>query len=48
MMDIFNMLGGMGQAEQRIGQQAGTTPGQTQAAMQAALPLLLEIGRAHV
>ena len=23
MMDIFNMLGGMGQAEQRIGQQAG-------------------------
>lgn len=41
MMDIFNMLGGMGQAEQRIGQQAGTTPGQTQAAMQAALPLLL-------
>ncbi|GGK93665.1 DUF937 domain-containing protein [Deinococcus radiotolerans] len=41
MMDIFNMLGGMGQAEQRIGQQAGTTPQQTQAAMEAALPLLL-------
>lgn len=41
MMDIFGMLGGMGQAQERIGQQAGTSPDQTQAAIQAALPLLL-------
>lgn len=26
MMDIFNMLGGMGQAQQTVGNQLGTTP----------------------
>ncbi|MFN4251901.1 DUF937 domain-containing protein [Deinococcus sp.] len=41
MMDIFNMLGGMGQAQQTVARQTGASPDQTQAAMQAALPLLL-------
>lgn len=41
MMDIFNMLGGMGQAQQTVGRQLGTTPHQTEAAMEAAVPLLL-------
>ena len=41
MMDIFNMLGGMGQAQQTVGQQVGTNPQQTQSAMEAAVPLLL-------
>lgn len=41
MMDIFNMLGGVGQAQQTVGQRVGTTPQQTEAAMEAALPLLL-------
>ncbi|GAA0499164.1 DUF937 domain-containing protein [Deinococcus depolymerans] len=41
MMDIFNMLGGAGQAEQTVARQTGTSPDQTQAAIQAALPLLL-------
>lgn len=41
MMDIFNMLGGMGQAQQTVGNQLGTNPNQTSAAMQAAVPLLL-------
>lgn len=41
MMDIFNMLGGMGQAQQTVGQQLGTNPDQTAAAIEAAVPLLL-------
>ncbi|GGK13133.1 hypothetical protein GCM10008955_03040 [Deinococcus malanensis] len=41
MMDIFNMLGGMGQAQQTVGRQLGTSPHQTEAAMEAAVPLLL-------
>lgn len=41
MMDIFNMLGGMGQTQQTVGQQLGTTPNQTASALEAALPLLL-------
>ncbi|BBN94211.1 hypothetical protein DEGR_09440 [Deinococcus grandis] len=41
MMDIFNMLGGMGQAQQTVARQTGASPDQTQAAIQAALPLLL-------
>ncbi|PNY82324.1 DUF937 domain-containing protein [Deinococcus koreensis] len=41
MMDIFNMLGGMGKAQQTVGQQLGTSPQQTQSAMEAAVPLLL-------
>ncbi|ACO45665.1 DUF937 domain-containing protein [Deinococcus deserti] len=41
MMDIFNMLGGMGQAQQTVSRQLGTSPHQTEAAMEAALPLLL-------
>ncbi|EYB69723.1 hypothetical protein DEIPH_ctg002orf0041 [Deinococcus phoenicis] len=41
MMDIFNMLGGMGQAQQTISSQLGTTPQQTEAALEAAVPLLL-------
>lgn len=41
MMDLFNMLGGMGQAQQTVGNRLGTDPNQTQAAMEAAVPLLL-------
>lgn len=41
MMDIFNMLGGMGQAGQQVSQQLGTDPNQTEAALEAAVPLLL-------
>lgn len=41
MMDIFNTLGGMGQAQNTIGQQLGTSPQQTEAALEAAVPLLL-------
>lgn len=41
MMDIFNMLGGMGQAQQQVSQQLGTTPQQTESAIEAAVPLLL-------
>lgn len=41
MMDIFNMLGGMGQAQQTVGNQLGTNANQTSAAMEAAVPLLL-------
>ncbi len=41
MMDIFNMLGGMGNAQQQISQQTGATPQQSEAAMEAAIPLLL-------
>lgn len=41
MMDIFNMLGGMGQAQNTLGQRLGTSPQQTEAAMEAAIPLLL-------
>lgn len=41
MMDIFNMLGGMGQAQSTFGQQLGTSPGQTEAGLEAAVPLLL-------
>ena len=41
MMDIFNMLGGMGQAQQTVGNQLGTNPQQTEAALEAAVPLLL-------
>ena len=40
-MDIFNMLGGMGQAQQTVGNQVGTNANQTSAALEAALPLLL-------
>lgn len=41
MMDIFNMLGGMGQAQQQVSNQLGTDPHQTEAALEAAVPLLL-------
>ncbi|SEJ77435.1 hypothetical protein SAMN04488058_11830 [Deinococcus reticulitermitis] len=41
MMDIFNMLGGMGGAQQRVSQQLGTSPQQTASALEAAVPLLL-------
>lgn len=41
MMDIFNMLGGMGNAEQQVSQQLGTNPAQTASALEAAVPLLL-------
>ncbi|SMB94067.1 DUF937 domain-containing protein [Deinococcus hopiensis] len=41
MMDLLNTLGGMGQASQTIGQQLGTSPAQTEAALEAAVPLLL-------
>ncbi|MFT2721305.1 DUF937 domain-containing protein [Deinococcus sp. A31D244] len=41
MMDIFNMLGGMGQAQQTVAQNTGANAGQSQAAIEAALPLLL-------
>ncbi|WP_104991273.1 DUF937 domain-containing protein [Deinococcus sp. NW-56] len=41
MMDIFNMLGGMSQAQATLGQRLGTSPQQTEAAMEAAIPLLL-------
>ena len=41
MMDIFNMLGGMNQAEQQVSQQLGTNPHQTASALEAAVPLLL-------
>lgn len=41
MMDIFNTLGGLEQASQTVGAQLGTSPQQTEAAMEAALPLLL-------
>lgn len=41
MMDIFNMLGGMGGAQQRVSQQLGTNPQQTASALEAAVPLLL-------
>ncbi|GAA5511533.1 hypothetical protein Dcar01_00244 [Deinococcus carri] len=41
MMDIFNMLGGMGQAQQTVSSQLGTSPQQTEAALEAAVPLLL-------
>lgn len=41
MMDIFNMLGGMGQTQQQVSQQLGTDPNQTAAALEAAVPLLL-------
>ncbi|GMA14504.1 DUF937 domain-containing protein [Deinococcus metallilatus] len=41
MMDIFNMLGGLGQAQQTVGSRLGTSPQQTEAALEAAVPLLL-------
>lgn len=41
MMDIFNMLGGMGNAQQQVSQQTGATPQQSESAMEAAIPLLL-------
>lgn len=41
MMDIFNMLGGMNQTQNTLGQRLGTSPQQTEAAMEAAIPLLL-------
>lgn len=41
MMEIFNMLGGMGNAEQQVSQQLGTNPQQTASALEAAVPLLL-------
>ncbi|GGM04611.1 DUF937 domain-containing protein [Deinococcus aerophilus] len=41
MMDIFNMLGGLGQAQQQVSQQTGATPQQAESALEAAIPLLL-------
>ncbi|ABF45953.1 hypothetical protein Dgeo_1658 [Deinococcus geothermalis DSM 11300] len=41
MMDIFNMLGGLGQAQQTVSRHLGTSPQQTEAALEAAVPLLL-------
>ncbi|WP_135230153.1 DUF937 domain-containing protein [Deinococcus fonticola] len=41
MMDIFNMLGGMGQTQQQVSRQLGTDPSQTASALEAAVPLLL-------
>ncbi|WP_034385143.1 DUF937 domain-containing protein [Deinococcus sp. YIM 77859] len=41
MMDILNTLGGLGQAQQTVSRQLGTSPQQTEAALEAALPLLL-------
>ncbi|CAM3881480.1 DUF937 domain-containing protein [Deinococcus frigens] len=41
MMDIFNMLGGMSNAQQQVSQQTGATPQQSESAMEAAIPLLL-------
>ena len=41
MMDIFKMLGGMNQTQNTLGQRLGTSPQQTEAAMEAAIPLLL-------
>ncbi|AXG99708.1 DUF937 domain-containing protein [Deinococcus wulumuqiensis] len=41
MMDIFNMLGGMGRAQQQVSNQLGTDPRQTESALEAAVPLLL-------
>lgn len=41
MMEIFNMLGGLGQAQQQVSQQLGTSPQQTESAIEAAVPLLL-------
>ncbi|MFC4427431.1 DUF937 domain-containing protein [Deinococcus navajonensis] len=41
MMEIFNTLGGLNQASQTVGTRLGTSPQQTEAAMEAALPLLL-------
>ncbi|MBZ9714344.1 DUF937 domain-containing protein [Deinococcus multiflagellatus] len=41
MMDILSQLGGLGGAGQTLGRQLGTSPQQTEAAMEAALPLLL-------
>lgn len=40
-MDIFNMLGGMGQAQQTVSAQLGTDSNQTANALEAAVPLLL-------
>ncbi len=41
MMEIFNMLGGPGQAQQQVSQQTGTSPQQAESALEAAIPLLL-------
>ena len=41
MMDIFNMLGGMGQTQQQVSQQLGVDPGTAESAIQAALPMLI-------
>ncbi|MDV6373792.1 DUF937 domain-containing protein [Deinococcus arenicola] len=41
MMDIFNMIGGMGNAQQQVSQQTGASPQQSESAMEAAIPLLL-------
>lgn len=41
MMDIFNMLGGLGQAQETVSRRLGTSPQQTEAALEAAVPLLL-------
>ncbi|GHF33308.1 hypothetical protein HNQ07_000284 [Deinococcus metalli] len=41
MMDILSRLGGMGQAQQTVSQQLGTSPQQTESAIEAAVPLLL-------
>ena len=41
MMEIFNMLGGMGQAQQQVSQQLGTDPNQAASALEAAVPLVL-------
>lgn len=41
MMELFNMLGGLGQAQNALSQQTGATPQQSQAALEAAMLLLL-------
>lgn len=41
MMDIFNVLGGMGQAQQTVGQHLGLGPQQSETALETAIPLLL-------
>lgn len=41
MNELFNMLGGMDQAQKRVSQEVGASPDQTAQAMEAAVPLLL-------
>lgn len=41
MKELFNMIGGMDQAQQRVSKEVGASPDQTAQAMEAAVPLLL-------